>query len=320
MLKRYILLIGVIAAITVFSVQTAQAFWVWTPKSKTMVNPKWAAKDTPREQFDWAMHFYKNSDFKRAAEEFIKLTESFPDSDLAPDAQYYAGRSYEELGKYYFAFKQYQKTIDDYPYTKRMEEILGREYNIANIFQTEETPKLMELELSESMGRAVEIYKKIVENAPFGMYADKSLYKMAECYRRMMKYNEAIEAYEKIIKDYPESSFVSEAKYQLAYTRYEASLAPEYDQESTEEALKEFKRIKKTTPVPAIAQEAEKVLDELRSKKANSIMKIAEFYERRGKYRSAVIYYQDVTGKFPGTKVANEAQARIERLQKRIKN
>ena len=320
MVRKTVLVIGILAVLTLSIEHTSHAFWVWTPKSKTLVNPKWAAKDTPREQFDWAMQFYKANDFKRAAEEFVRLTDSFPDSDLAPEAQYYAGRAYEEQGKYYFAYKNYQKTLDDYPYTKRMEEILEREYNIANIFQTEETPKLMELELSISMDRAVEIYKKIVENAPFGEYADKSLYKMAECYRRMMKYKEAIDAYEKIIKDYPESRLVPEAKYQLAYTRYEASLAPEYDQESTEEALKEFKQIKKTTAVPAIAEEAEKVLDELKTKKANSIMKIAEFYEKRGKYKSAVIYYKDVTGKFSGTSVAEEAQKRIDRLQKRIKD
>ena len=320
MVKKLVIVVGIFVVLTLSIEHTSYAFWVWTPKSKTMVNPKWASKDTPREQYDWAMQFYNTNDFKRAAEEFVRLTDSYPDSDLAPEAQYYAGRAYEELGKYYFAYKNYQKTLDDYPYTKRMEEIIGREYNIANIFQTEETPKLMELELSLSMDRAVEIYKKIVENAPFGTYADKSLYKMAECYRRMMKYKEAIDAYEKIIKDYPESKLVSEAKYQLAYTRYEASLAPEYDQESTEEALKEFKQIQKTTPVPAIAREAEKVLEELKIKKANSIMKIAEFYEKRGKYRSAMIYYKDVTGKFYGTAVSEEAQKRIDRLQKRIKD
>ncbi|MFC1548364.1 outer membrane protein assembly factor BamD [Candidatus Omnitrophota bacterium] len=298
----------------------SSAFWVWTPKTKTMINPKFAVKDSPREQYDWAMHFYKNTDFKRSADEFVRLVVYYPDSDLAPEAQYYAGRSYEEMGKYYFAYKSYQKTVEEYPYTVRMEEIIQREYNIANIFQTEETPKLMELELSESMVRAVEIYGKIVENMPYGIYADKSLYKMAECYRRMMKYDEAVESYEKIINDYPDSKLAPEAKYQLAYTRYEASLAPEYDQESTESALREFKQISKTTPVPAIAREAEKVLDELKAKRSESILKVAEFYEKRSKYRSAIIYYNDIIGKFPGSEPAKYAQERIDHLKTRIKD
>ena len=280
------------------------AFWLWSPKTKKMVNPKFAVKDSPREQYDWAMHFYKINDFQRAADEFVRLTKHYADSDLSPEAQYYAGRSYEELGKYYFAFQKYQKTIEKYPYTKRMEEIIKREFNIAKIFQVEETPKLMDLELSVSLDRAIEIYKKIVETNPFGLYADKSLFNMAECYRRLMKYDEALDDYERIVNDHPESQLVADAKYQYAYTKYEASLDPEYDQESTEDALKEFKQISKTTPVPAIAKEAEKVLDELRKRKADSIIKVAQFYERQNKYRSAVIYYKDVAGKFSGSDAA----------------
>ncbi|MDD5633676.1 MAG: outer membrane protein assembly factor BamD [Candidatus Omnitrophica bacterium] len=308
--------------ISVFFVWTnsSYAFWIWTPKSKTMVNPKFAVKDTPREQYDWAMSFFQQKDFKRAAEEFVRFIKFYSDSEQAPEAQYYAGRAYEEAGKYYFAFQNYQKTIDNYPYTQRMDEIIKREYNIANIFQSKESAKLMELELSISLDRAVEVYKKIVDNNPFGKLAERSLFKMAECYRRMFRYTEAIEAYEKIINDYPESRLVPEAKYQLAYTRYDASLNPEYDQESTEEALKEFKEISTSSPVPSVANDAEKVLSELRNKKADSVFNVATFYERQGKYRSAVIYYRDVTSKFPDTQAAQKAREKISKLEKKIKD
>lgn len=319
MFKKILLILSVLLVFLISTACDSHAFWVWTPKSKTMIDPKFAVKDSPREQYEWAMRFYKQNDFKQAAEEFVRLTKHYPDSELAPEAQYYAGRSYEELAKYYFAFQNYQKTIDNYPYTKRMDEIIEREYNIANIFQTKETSKLMELELTISLDRAVEIYGKIVENSPFGKYADKSLYKMAECYRRMFKYNEAMEAYERIINDYPESSLVPEAKYQLAYTRYEASLDPEYDQETTEEALKEFKQISRTTPVPVIAKEAEKVLTELRIRKADSELKIAEFYERRGKPESALVYYREIAGKFAGTEAAKQAEEKVKYLKQKVK-
>jgi len=299
---------------------SSYAFWVWTPKSNTIVNPKFAVKDTPREQYDWAMRFYNNNEFERAAEEFIRLTKHYPDSTLAPEAQYYAGRAYEEDGKYYFAFQNYQKTVERYPYTKRLDEIVEREFNIAGILQNTEDPKLMDLELSLSLERSITVYDKVVENNPFGPLADKALYKLGECYRRGQKYKEAMEAYERIINDYPESRLVPDAKYQLAYTRYEASLAPEYDQESTEEALRDFKHISETTAVPAVAEEAEKVFDELREKKAQSELKIAEFYERQKQYRSALIYYRDVAGKFQETESAKYAEGKIESLQEKVKD
>lgn len=299
--------------------EVSLAFWVWTPKSKTAVNPKFAAKDTPNEQFEWAMRFFKEGEFKRAADEFIRLTEQYKDSDVAPEAQYYAGRAYEELGKYYFAYENYQTTIDKYPYTKRLEEILEREYNIANIFQAKDAPKLMDLELSVSLDRAITIYKKIIENSAFGEYADKSLYDMAECYRRSRRYNEAIDAYDRLITDYPNSSLLAEAKYQLASATYEASLDPDYDQESTDKALDKFEKISRTTPVPAIAAEADKAIDVLRTKKAGSLLNIASFYERQKKYQSAVIYYADIVYNFPETDAAGIAKERISNLEKKIK-
>jgi outer membrane protein assembly factor BamD len=313
---KKITLVLVIILTFLLSFETVSfAFWIWTPKDKKFVDPKSAPKDTPGEQYDSAMKLFEEKDFKHAAEQFIKLVQAYKDSDLAPEAQYYAGRSYEELGKYWFAFENYQKTVDNYPYTRRLEEIVKREYNIANIFQTKESPKLMELELSLSLEKSVEIYKKVVENSPFGKFSDEALYKMAESYRRMHKYNEAVEAYERIIEDYPESNLVPEAKYQLAYTVYEASKDPEYDQESTDEAIKKFERIAKNTAVPSIAGEADKAMDHLLSKKAESLLKVAEFYEKRKKYASALFYCKDIVKGYPRTEAAKIAELKIEYLQ-----
>jgi len=318
-MKKYILTPVILIALLVSFVSTSFAFWIWTPKDEKFQNPKWASKDTPQEQFNWAMSFFEKKEFQRAAEEFERLAKDYKDSTQAPEAQYYAGRSYEELGKYWFAYENYQKMVDNYPYTKRLDEVVEREYNIGNIFQTMESPKLMALELSLSLERSVTIYQKVVENMPFGKYADKALYKMAESYRRILKYNEAMDAYEKLINDYPDSELVQEAKYQLAYTIYEASRDPEYDQEHTDEALKKFEKIMTTTPIPAIAAEADKALYHLKNKKAESLLKVAEFYEKRGKHTSALYYCQDIVDEYPGTEAAEIAGLKIEYLQMKAK-
>ncbi len=317
--KKYPVLISIALAAGILVSNTCYAFWIWTPKEKTIVNPKFVVKDTPQEQFEWAMKFYRSGDFKRAADEFIRLTKYYPDAEEAPEAQYFAGRSFEEEGKYYFAFLNYQKTVDNYPYTKRLEEINEREFNIGKIMQSEESPKLMDLELSLALDRSITIFNKVVDNSPFGPYSDKALFQLAISARKLHRYPDAIDAYDRIINDYPDSKLVPEARYELAYTRYEASLSPEYDQESTDKALREFKQISENTPVPSVSKEAESVLDELREKKADSMMKIAEFYERRKKYGSAVIYYKDIIGKFPDTAAADTARGRVQKLKGKIK-
>jgi outer membrane protein assembly factor BamD len=265
------------------------------------------------------MRFFRDKEFQHAADEFVKLTKAYKDSKIAPEAQYYAGRAYEELGKYWFAYENYQKTVDNYPFTKRLDEIVEREYNIANIFQAKDSPRLIDLELSLSLDRSVIIYGKVAENMPFGKYADKALYRMAESYRRMFKYNEAMEAYERIINDYPESKLVTEARYQLAYTIYEASRDPAYDQENTDNALEKFEKIIETTPVPGIAEEADKVMEQLRNKKAESLLQIADFYEKRRKYASALYYCKDIVRDYPETEAGKVAELKIEYLKMKAK-
>jgi len=289
----------------------ASAFWVWTSDDKNPVNPKYAAKDTPEEQYEWSMYDFKAGDFKKSSDGFLRLVEAFKDSDYAPEAQYFAGRSFEELGKYYFAYQNYQKTVDNYPYTKRLDEIVEREYNIAVIFAAKESPKLMNIELNDALDKSVEICQNIVDNATFGNYADKAVYLMADNYRRMRKYKESVDAYEKLITDYPKSDLVEKAKYELADTMYEASLNPDYDQETTDEALVKFEKIMKTTPVPEIVQEADRVIAVLKNKKAASILKVAAFYEKQKKYDSAKVYYKDVMNNYPGTLSAQTAELKL---------
>jgi outer membrane assembly lipoprotein YfiO len=317
-MKRNIIIATVLFGIVLSSmvnVPTAEAFWVWTPDGKEPINPKFAPKDTPEDQFDWAMSFFKENDFKRAADEFLRLTDSYKESEYAPEAQYYAARAFEEQGKYLFAFENYQTTVEKYPYTKRLEEIVERQYNIGQIFQNRESPKLMNHELNDSLDKAVEVYKKVVDNQTFGNFADKALLSMGDCYRRMKKYSEAIDTYNLVIKDYPKSSLVEEAKYRMAYATYEASLDPEYDQVSTDKAIIKFRKIAKTTSIPQIAEEAEIAINTLQEKKAGSVFQVAEFYEKQKKYKSAMVYYRDVIEKYPGSKTAETAQERLEKIK-----
>ena len=72
-------------------------YWVWTPKTGKWVNPKYAVKDTPKEQMEWAMWFYESGEYKRAISELEKLIENYPNSIFSrsrvkpTDARYSSG-------------------------------------------------------------------------------------------------------------------------------------------------------------------------------------------------------------------------------------
>ena len=298
--------------------QNAYPFWIWTPKDKKLVYPKHAAKDSPDEHFNWAMGFFKEKNYKRAAEEFGRLAAHFKDSDLAPEAQYYAGRSYEAMGKHYPAFVAYQKTVDVYPFTKRNEEIIEREYNLGNRLYKKHRGMLLGKEIMTDLDRAAEIFRKVKENAPFGKYGDQAQLMVGECYKKSEQYNEAMKEFQRLVDEYPRSRLAAKARYEAAQCTYLASLKPDYDQELTDDAIKEFRRIAETREGMSLSEEAKERIVMLEEKKAQSLFNTAKFYERQRHYKSAAIYYKDIVNKYPASTPAQTAREKLALMEERV--
>lgn len=294
---------------------TVHAYWVWTPETKKFINPKYAVKDTPKEQYDWAMGFYDAKDYKRSAIEFEKLVKNYEYSEYAAKAQYYAGLSYEDQSKYYIAFQNYQKTIDNFPHTDNVDEIIAREFNIASIYAAKENPKVLGTNIMTSSDRAIEIYKKVVDNAPFGKMADQAQFKMAETMKDAGRYDEATVAFQKILDDYPASPLYERSKYEMANSAYKASLQPAYDQAPTDKALKAFEEFTTGTTDEKLTAEAQATIKRLKNKAAEKSFNTAEFYEKINRYESAIVYYKDVIDRWPDSTSAEIAKVRIEDLK-----
>ncbi|MCK5305899.1 MAG: outer membrane protein assembly factor BamD [Candidatus Omnitrophica bacterium] len=295
------------------------AFWVWTPKTKGWVNPKHAPKSTPQKQFDYAKSFYDNEEYKSAAVEFEKLVNSYSGSSLAPDAGYYSGLSYQREELYYKAFVVYDKILSQYPNSKRTSQIVEKMYEIGNVFLDGKKRKILGLELLPALATAEQIFATIVDNAPYSELGDDAQFQMGECYKKMKEYAKAVEAFEKVIKKYPESSLVDNARYQIAICSLMASQPSEYEQGSTDKAIREFKDFIDETPPEDLVEEAQKAISRLESKKAKHEYEIAQYYESRRGYDSAIIYYRSVITNYPGTKWAEMAKENLKKVKEKQK-
>jgi len=318
-MKKSNLLIVSVILFSLAQTTMAHAYWLWTPDSKKFVNPKYAVKDNPKEQYDWAMSFYEAKDYQRATAEFEKLTKNYEYSEYAARSQYYVGLCYENMGKFYLAFQNYQKTIDNFPHIDNMDEIIAREFNIANIYAVKESPKVLGTDIMTSMERAIEIYKKVVDNSPYGKLADEAQFKLGMALKKVERYDEAIMAFQKIVDDYPSSKFVEEAKYEVATCAYKSSLKPDYDIESTNKAIKAFEEFSQENSTNDLSKEASATIQRLKDKSAEKSMSVAKFYESQKHYESAIIYYQDVVDRFPDSSLINTAEAKIAELKKKRK-
>ncbi|MDD5614440.1 MAG: tetratricopeptide repeat protein, partial [Candidatus Omnitrophica bacterium] len=295
-LKIYIVVI-----LLCFLSSSAFAFWIWTPETGKWINPKNYVRDTPEEQFNLGYKQYQDGDFKQAIESFRKLARYYDKSKYAPEAQFYIGQAYERLGKYYNAFTAYQKIIDSYPYTARVDEVIALEYKIGNLYFVRNNADRV---LSERMSflddnmRAIEIFKKVIENSPYGEYAPTAQYKLGLVYKRIGDYPNAEEAFKNLITGYPTSKLVSDAIVQLAQVASKRESKVAYSQEGTEVAIQRLKELSSYGDMP---EEGEEILARLQERKAESLYETAKFYEKQKKYSSAVVYYEEIVKSYPNT-------------------
>lgn len=289
-----------------------RAAWVWTPESGKWTNPKNAAKDTPEDQFAWAMNFYNQRQWDRAIDEFEKLPDNFSNSPLSAEAVYFIGLSWEEKEDLAKAADAYQKVIDKYPYSDRIKDAVKREFEIANEFASGSRVKVWGIAALSGQDKAVELYKHIVKNSPFGSQGVEAQFAIGEVYKKIGEFEEAQKAYQAVVDNYPGSELVAKARYRIAEVSLEASKSAQYSEQSAQRAIEEFEGFKTSYPSDGQTVQADSAIRTLRAKKASTLYDTAFFYERQKKFPSAKVYYQEILTNYSETPSAAEARKRID--------
>ncbi|MBI4598258.1 MAG: outer membrane protein assembly factor BamD [Candidatus Omnitrophica bacterium] len=316
-MSRHILPLLIAAVLVGGFAPAAQAGWVWSPRTG-WVGPGGAVKDTPEEQLLFANAFFERKEYKRARQEFQKLLKAYKESREAPEAQYSLGRCYEEEGDYYRAFKEYRKTTQVYPSSKRFDEVLEREYQIGNYFLAGKKRKLFGIAaLLPARDKAVEIFQAIVDDGPFSEYGQLAQYKLGLAHLALQEYEPAVTAFEAVISRYPNSPLIDDARFQIAQASLKGTFKADYDQSPTDLAIRELDAFIKEYPESKLLNEATHRLKELKERRAQHEYQVGQFYERRRRAASALVYYQAIVERFSDTAWAPRAVSRLQVLQPR---
>ena len=300
--------------ISFLSIQPAYSYWIWTPKSGKWINPKNLPKDNPGEQFAYAKSFFDINKYEEAKREFRKLLKAYPKSAEAAESQYYLGLVEEAQGKFYEAYQAYQMVIDKYPFSERIQEIIEREYRIAEKFMAGEKRKAFGVDLPVE-NPAIEIFGKVVENSTYGPLAPRAQYKLGLVLKGLMRYYEAEDEFNKVVSRYPDSEWASAAKFQIASCRSSLSKGPAYDQGAAQEAKEQFEAFVKEHPDAVLSLDAEKNINTIREKEAQASFDIARFYEKQKAFASARIYYNDLINNYTDSPWAAQAAARLQIME-----
>jgi outer membrane protein assembly factor BamD len=279
-----------------------------------------------KDQLEVAQAAFDKKAYSLALKASRRVVQKWPLSDFAPRAQYLVARCYEAMGNEEKAFKAYQTLLEKQPKITNCDEILQRQYKIANQFLGGKWFKLWGyIPFFPSMERTARMYGDIVKTGPYSPVAPQAQLKIGTAWEKQKTlgfkspdYPAAIQAYDTAADRYhDEPTVASEAIFRAGLAYQKEAQTPDRDQSSAGHAIAKFTDFIALYPNDPRVPKAQKIIASLKGDQARGSFDIARFYEKRKKWDGARIYYNEVLLLDPNSPYATEARQRIDQLKQR---
>ncbi len=276
-----------------------------------------------KDQLIVAQEAFDKKDYGLALKAARYLVKTWPLADYAPQAQYIIGRCDEARGFDERAFKAYQKLLENYPKAVNYEEVLGRQFEIANRFLAGQRFKLWGyIPFLPSMDKTAELFDRIVKNGPYSDLAPRAQLKIGEAREKQSKYPDAVKAYERAADRYIDRpKIAADALFKQGVAYYRQAATADYDQNTAALAIFTFEAFMDIYPGDPRVPEAQNMIAALRNEQARGNFETARFYEKRGKWLAAAIYYNEVVKlqmNEPNSPYAVQAREHIDAINRRL--
>jgi len=295
--------------------------WYYEPYGETA---KWQ-RSRAKDQLEVAEQAFKTADYTIALRAAHRVLRVWPLSDYEPRAAYLVGRSLEAIGKDEAAFNAYQNIIQKYPKSVQYEDILWRQYAIANRFLHGQWFKLWGyIPLYTSMDQTAKMFGKIVDNGPYSDVAPHSQLRIGAAREKQKDYPEAVKAYETAADRYHDQPVIAaDALYREGITYQKQAAAAEYDQSTAGQAIAAYTDFITLFPDDRRVPRAQRAIAVLKAEQVRGNFEIAQFYEKsktlsaEQRRNGAIVYYNEVLQLDPNSRFAAQARQRIESLKSR---
>jgi outer membrane protein assembly factor BamD len=299
-----------------FITSLAQATLVWRPgEGWSDESGGDVSASSSRDQLELAHKLEAQGERDGALRAYKGLLRRWPLSFFAPEAQYRVAKILEDEGDFYTAFQAFQKMVTKYPSSEYFEQALNEQYRIANLYLAGEPQRIWKIPVGPSMERTVEMYQRIIKNAPYGTYAPQCQFNIGLAREQQRKYDDAVDAYQMVLDNYPTSSVAANAQYQIGYAWMRSSQSGDYDMGAAKKAVDAFQDYLVRYPTSDKAVQAQENIQKLGQKQTQGAFDIAKFYETQHETRAAFIYYNEVVREDPNSAQSQIAKKRIQELR-----
>ncbi|HVU09588.1 MAG TPA: tetratricopeptide repeat protein [Verrucomicrobiae bacterium] len=298
--------------------------WYYEPYGE---NVKWK-RDRAKDQLDVAQAAFNNQDYNTALHAANRVIRVWPLSDYAPDAQYLIGRCLEAAERDEPAFNAYQAIIDKYPHSSHYEDVLWRQYAIANRFLDGQWFKLWTyIPFFPSMDKTAEMFGKIVKSGPYSDVAPHAQLRIGAAREKQGNYEDAVKAYETAADRYRNQTIIAaDALYREGVCYAKQAATAEYDQGTAAQAIAAFTDFITFYPDDKRVSVAQRAIATLKIEQVRGNFEIAQFYEKNKtlnaeqRRNGAIVYYNEVLQLDPNSRYAAPARQRLEALKSQLQS
>lgn len=282
----------------------------WSDESGSEVSAS-----SSRDQLELAHKLEAQGQKDAALKAYKGLLRRWPLSFFAPEAQFRVGKILEDTASFKEAFEAFQKMVTKYPSSEYFSQALNEQYRIANLYLAGEPQRIWKIPVGPSMDRTIEMYQRIIKNAPYGDYAPQCQFNIGIAKEKLRKYTDAVDAYQTVLDNYPTSSVAANAQYQIGYAWMRSSVSGDYDMGAAKKATDAFQDYLVRYPGSDKSVQAQDNIKRLGQKQTQGAFDVAKFYETQHDSRAAFIYYNEVVREDPNSEQAQIAKKRIQELR-----
>ncbi|HVU26141.1 MAG TPA: tetratricopeptide repeat protein [Verrucomicrobiae bacterium] len=298
--------------------------WYYEPYGE---NVKWK-RDRAKDQLDVAQQAFDKHDYNTALHAANRVIRVWPLSDYASDAQYLIGRCLELAERDEPAFNAYQVIIDKYPHSSHYEDVLWRQYAIANRFLGGQWFKLWTyIPFFPSMDKTAEMFGKIVKSGPYSDVAPHAQLRIGAAREKQRNYEDAVKAYETAADRYRNQNVIAaDALYREGVCYAKQAATAEYDQGTAAQAIATFTDFITFYPGDRRVPTAQRAITALKIEQVRGNFEIAQFYEKNKtlnaeqRRNGAIVYYNEVLQLDPNSRYAAPARQRLEALKSQLQS
>jgi outer membrane protein assembly factor BamD (BamD/ComL family) len=287
-----------------------------------------------------AHDLYRQEKYSAAESAFRKIAENTKNPPpVAEEARFYEAECLYHQDKYPKACDTYNKLLIDFPGGANRDRAVRRMFDIANYWlddtRTEMTayrekvqgqrwmviPAVFHTErkkpLVDEEGRALQALEHVHLNDISGPLADKALFLAGGVKFYRQDYKEADHYFSQLVQYHPQSTLAPEAVRLAIIAKHMSTGGPDYDGRKVAEARLMVDTALRTYPELAQKESGflERQLASITLQQAQKDYNTAEFYRRTGRPGSAFFYYEVVRRRYPGTRQAELAAARMEEVR-----